>query len=153
LAAAGLGKPARQTQRNKGGQGAGAHGGQVAQSARQGAVADGFGLVPVEAEVLAVDGEVGGDGDLFAGAGSQERAVVADAEAKASLRPEGRTAADAPQQSQFAQVSSRFRLGFPDSHLKRIRQTAGRVRIGASSAMKPLLTKNENMQEFLCILR
>jgi hypothetical protein len=44
---------------------------------------DGFGWVPVELEVLALDGEVGGDGEFFAGTRAEEGAVVAYAEADA----------------------------------------------------------------------
>jgi hypothetical protein len=43
-------------------------------------MADGFGRVPIEAEVAAGDGEVGGDGQLFAGSGTKDGAIVADAE-------------------------------------------------------------------------
>ena len=45
-------------------------------------MAYGFGGVPVEAEVAAGDGEVGGDGQLLAGTGTNQGAVVADAEAQ-----------------------------------------------------------------------
>jgi hypothetical protein len=45
-------------------------------------MADGFGLMPVEAEVAAGDGEVGGDGEFFAGTRAEQGAVVADAESQ-----------------------------------------------------------------------
>lgn len=43
-------------------------------------MADGFGLVPVEAEVTTGNGKVGGDGQFFPGTGAEDCAVVADAE-------------------------------------------------------------------------
>jgi hypothetical protein len=45
-------------------------------------MADGLWLVPVEAEVTAGNGEVCRDSQLFAPSRNQQRAVVADAQAK-----------------------------------------------------------------------
>jgi len=72
----------RKRERKERGDGASAHGGQIAESAGKGAMADGFGRVPVEAEVPAGDGEIGGDGELFIGSRTKQGAVVADAEAQ-----------------------------------------------------------------------
>jgi len=79
-AAGGPGQLTGETQREKGGDGACAHGGQIAESAGETAVADGFGGVPVKLKVTAGDGEVGCDGQLFAGPDAEEGAVVADAQ-------------------------------------------------------------------------
>ena len=57
------------------------HGGQVAQSASQAAVADRLGGMPVAAKVHIFEGKVGSDGDFFAPGRAKEGAVVADAQA------------------------------------------------------------------------
>jgi hypothetical protein len=46
-------------------------------------MADGFRRMPIQTEVTAGDGEVGGDGQFLAGAQAEQGAVVADAEAEA----------------------------------------------------------------------
>ena len=70
----------RKGQGQERGDGTSAHGGQIAESAGESPMTDGFGWMPVEAEMAAGDGEVGGDGQLLAGGGMKESAVVADAE-------------------------------------------------------------------------
>ena len=65
-------------------------------------MADGFGRVPVEAEVAAGDGEVGGDGQLFATARTEQGAVVADAEVDRAERGLSRAASDLAEQGLFA---------------------------------------------------
>ena len=42
-------------------------------------MADGFGRVPIKAEVAAGDGEIRGDGQLLAGAKMEQGAVITDA--------------------------------------------------------------------------
>ena len=76
---------AGQAEGEESGERARAHGGQVAEAAGQSAMADGLGRVPIEAEVAAGDGEVGGDGEFLAGTRAEQGAVVADAEAEARL--------------------------------------------------------------------
>ncbi len=73
---------AGQAKGKKGGQRACAHCGQVAESAGEGAMTNGFRRMPIEPEVAAGDGEVGGDGQLLAWAEAEQGAVVADAEAE-----------------------------------------------------------------------
>ena len=94
-----------QSQRQKRGDGACAHGGQVAESAGQSAMADGFGRVPVEAEVAAGDREVGGDGELFAGSETKEGAVVADAELQLWTLGVGCAEANSTEQGQLAEAT------------------------------------------------
>jgi hypothetical protein len=50
-----------QAERKKSGDGVRTHGGQIAESPGQGTMADGFGRMPIKAEMAACDGEVGGD--------------------------------------------------------------------------------------------
>ena len=99
------GQLAGQSEGKKNGDGAGAHGGQVAQAPCQNPMADGFGRMPVEAEVAAGDGEVGGDGQLFAGTRTEQGAVVADAQTEGGSGGLARTPADPAQQSQFARLA------------------------------------------------
>jgi hypothetical protein len=61
-------------------------------------MADGFGRVPIEAEVAAGDREIGGDGELLAGAKTEQGAVVTDAEAQRGTRRSGRAGANPGQQ-------------------------------------------------------
>jgi hypothetical protein len=68
-------------------------------------MADGLGRMPVEAKVAAGDGEVGGDGQFFAGTRTDQGAVVADAQAENCSGGPARTAANQAQQSQFAQLA------------------------------------------------
>jgi len=101
-AAAGAGEGGRQAEGDEGGEGARAHGGQIAEPAGQCTVADRLGPVPVEAEVAAVNIEVGGDGDFFAGPGAQQGAIVADAEHDWAAG--AGAAADLPQEFDFLAV-------------------------------------------------
>jgi len=63
------------------GEGLRTHGGEVAEAAREGTVADGGGSVPGAAEVAFFEAEIGGDEEFVAGGRFQDGAVVADAEA------------------------------------------------------------------------
>lgn len=63
------------------GEGLGSHGGEIAEAAGQGAMADGGWAMPVAAKVAIFEGEVGGDEELVVGGRLEDRAVVADAEA------------------------------------------------------------------------
>ena len=73
-------------EREEGGDGCCAHGGQVAEAARQAAVAYGFGRVEVAAEVAVLEGKVCGDKDLGIRWGAEDGAVVTDAEGDIFLR-------------------------------------------------------------------
>jgi hypothetical protein len=68
-------------------------------------MADGFGRMPVEVEVAAGDGEVGGDGQFFAGTWPKQCAVVADAQTEGGALGPARAPADLAQQSQFARFA------------------------------------------------
>ena len=65
-------------------------------------MADGLGRVPVEAEVAAGDGEVGGDGQVVAGVGAEEGAVVADAQKQVGVGCLSRAGANPGEQGQLA---------------------------------------------------
>lgn len=65
-------------------------------------MADRFRGVPVEAEVTAGNGKIGGDGEFFAGAGSEQGAVVADAEAEGGGGKASGLSPDAANDFQFA---------------------------------------------------
>src|ERR1035441_480448 len=96
-------------------------------------MADGFGRVPVEAEVAAGDGKVGGDGEFFAGTRAEQGAVVADAEAQDAGGGMGCAAADLAEQGQFPALAVAQGAGLPGSHFlpgshsMRIGQTGGGV--------------------------
>ena len=79
-------------------------------------MADGFGRVPVEAEVTAGDGEVGGDGQFLAGARAEQGAVVADAQAQGAQGSLRRAAANMAEQGQFAWLGITQGMGRPGSH-------------------------------------
>jgi hypothetical protein len=64
-------------------------------------MADGLRLVPIEAKVAAGDREVGGDGQLFAGARAQEGAVIANPEAQGGGGGLGGAGADLAEDGQF----------------------------------------------------
>ena len=66
------------------GVGRASHGGDVAESAGEAAVADGVGGMPFAAEVDAFEGEVGGDEGLGAAGEIEDGAVVSDAEGESS---------------------------------------------------------------------
>jgi uncharacterized protein len=116
------GKRTRQAQGKKCGDGTSAHGGQVAEAARQSPVADGFGRMPVEAEVAAGDGEIGGDGQFLARAQAEQGAVVADAEAQSAAGHLRRATADLAEQGQFTLLGVAQGMGRAGSHLLRIGQ-------------------------------
>ena len=67
-------------------EGLGSHGGEIAEAAGEGAMADGGGAMPLAAKVAIFEGEVGGDEEFVAGGWFEDGAVVADAEANAHLR-------------------------------------------------------------------
>lgn len=69
----------------------GAHGGEIAEAAGEGAMTDGGGGVPIAAEVTAFQGEVGSNEELVTGGWLEDGAVVADAEADAFGRGGERT--------------------------------------------------------------
>lgn len=95
------GELARQAKREKGGDGARAHGGEVAQSASQCAMTDGFGRVQVELEVAAGDVEIGSDGEFLVGTEAKQRTVVADAKAQIWGGLHCRPLADAREEGQL----------------------------------------------------
>jgi hypothetical protein len=64
-------------------------------------MADGFSRVPVESEVAAGNGEVGGDGQFFAGPQTEQRAVVTDAQAEDTSGLHGRPLANLTEQGEF----------------------------------------------------
>jgi len=127
LTALSRGQLARQSQGKKGCNRPSTHGGQVAQSACQGTMADGFRRVPVKSEVAAGNGQIGGDGQFLAGAGAEQGAVVANAQAQPTAGRLRRAAADLAEQGKFASFAGTsgfvpFRL-----HPLRIGQIGGRV--------------------------
>ena len=79
------------------------------------------------------DGEVGGDGEFFAGTRAEQGAVVADAEAQEARGGLCRAAADLAEQGQFPTLAFAQGDGLPGSHLlpgshsMRIGQTGGGV--------------------------
>jgi hypothetical protein len=75
-------------------------------------MADGFRLVPVEAEVTAGDREIRGDGQLLATARSKKGAIVANAQAESTQGGAGCTLANLAEQGDFAS-SSRMGLLHP----------------------------------------
>jgi hypothetical protein len=86
-------------------------------------MADGFRLVPVEAEVPPVDGEVGGNGQFFAVARGYERAVVANAPAKAAARSAGCPLANLAKKGKFASSAGDSGMELFQAHLMRIMLT------------------------------
>ena len=116
LATVGDGERSRQSQREKGGYGTRSHGGQVAEAACQGAMADGFRGVPVEAKVATRNRKIGGNGPFFSRAGGQEGAVVADAEAKAAAGGAGGAVANLLQEVEFAQSGEGSGIGLFTAH-------------------------------------
>jgi hypothetical protein len=97
-----LDEGAGQGQRQKRSHGTCAHGGQVAESASEGAVADGLCRVRVEAEVAAGDRKIGGDGEFFAGAGTKDGAVVANSETQLGSLGLGGAEANLVEEAQLA---------------------------------------------------
>ena len=66
-------------------------------------MSDGFGGVPVEMKVAALDGEVGGDDELFCGARSEHGAIVTDTDTY--LRAAPGSCADGAQNVAFGRRS------------------------------------------------
>lgn len=75
----GLGQFAGKGQREEGGNRFASHGGDVAKPARQAAMADRLGRMPVAAEVDSLEGEIGGDQGLMAARDAENGGIVADA--------------------------------------------------------------------------
>ena len=73
-------------EREKCGEGASTHRRQITQAARQAAMPDRLGRVPLAAEMHLLKREVGGYDDIFVGPGSQDGAVVANAHAELAPR-------------------------------------------------------------------
>jgi len=91
-------------------------------------MADGFGRVPVEAEVTPGDREVGGDGEFLSWARTEQGAVVANTEGKGIGGGGVRGAsADATEQGQFAGWCRAARIGPLGAHSLRIGQAGGGV--------------------------
>jgi hypothetical protein len=65
-------------------------------------MADGFGRMPVKPEVPAADAQIGGDGKLLSGAGTEKRAIVADTEPEHRGCSVGSAVADAANKGEFA---------------------------------------------------
>jgi hypothetical protein len=86
-------------------------------------MADGLGRMPVKAEVLAADAEIGGDGKLLTGAGTKQGAVVADAEPKRPGAEFSDEAADASDKGEFPMVGEVGGVGSKGQHFLRIGQT------------------------------
>ena len=98
------GQARRDGEREEDGEGVCSHGGEVAEAAGEAAMADGFRRVPVATEVDALQGEVGSDADLLAGFGTEDGAIVANAEAHGprSGAEGGGLGADGLDQGKFA---------------------------------------------------
>jgi hypothetical protein len=130
------GERLREAKRKKGGQGTGAHGGQIAQAARQCPMPDRFRLVPVKPEVTAGDGQIRGHGQFLAAAGGKERAVVANSQAQAVIPAAadcaGRPSANFAEQGEFPCPASGSKMGQFYRHLTRIGQT-GKILTGLTS--------------------
>jgi hypothetical protein len=112
-----MGEFARETEREKGCYRPSAHGGQIAESASQGTVANGFGRVPVKAKVTACYGEVGSNRHLFAWAKADEGAIVPDSQAQRGGSEIRRPTPKSFQQSQFSRSAGFDRRGLPSAHL------------------------------------
>ncbi len=84
-------------------------------------MADGFRLVPVEAEVPSVDGEVGRHGQLLAVARSHKRAVVANAPAQAAARGARCPLSNLAKKSKFALSAGDAGMELFQVHLMKIR--------------------------------
>jgi hypothetical protein len=67
--------------------------------------------VPVKAEVAACNGQIGGNGQLFAAARGQQGAVVSNAQAQSAVGRLGGPAADLAEQGQFTWSTSGQGMG------------------------------------------
>ncbi len=85
---------------------------------------DGLRLVPVKAEVTAVDGQIRCHSQFFVGARSQQGAVVANSQAEAAFLDEagrvGSTLANLREQGEFTSSSVGSGMGLFYPHLMRI---------------------------------
>jgi hypothetical protein len=80
--------------------------------------------MPVKAEMVAGDGEIGGDGKFFLEAGAEEGAVVADAETEPAAAGERDAIANPANQGQFSVRIFGSGMGWSGRHVLRIGQTA-----------------------------
>ena len=96
------GQRAGHAERQEGGYRASAHGGKVAEPSGESAMAGRLRRVPVKAEVRTGDGEICGDGQFFPATKTQQRAVVANAEAEEAVCCACGAAADVANESEFA---------------------------------------------------
>ena len=111
---------ARQAQGQKRRDGTRTHGGQVAEAAGEGAMADAFGRVPIEAEMTVGDGEVGGYGKLFSGPQTEQGAIVTDTNMQSRIMRFFQTPANFGQQSQLAWPADARNVGRFGAHFMRI---------------------------------
>jgi hypothetical protein len=92
-------------------------------------MADGFRLVPIQAEVTAGDRQICRHGKFLATARGQEGAVIADAQAKTAVLvasgSAGCTQTNLAEQGNFARSTGGSGMGLFHPHLMRIRQTGG----------------------------
>jgi hypothetical protein len=103
-----------------------------------------LGRMPVKPEVPAADAQVGGDGKLLAGAGTEQRAIVADAEPERGGRTVGRAAADVPDKREFAAIEFACCVASACKHP---------LRIGQWSAPEPEARKRGSVPARLSYLR
>jgi hypothetical protein len=80
-----LGQLARQAQGKKCCNRSRTHSGKIAQSARKGAMSNGFRRMPVEPKMAPADRQIGCDSQFLAGASAQQGAVVSYSKAQARL--------------------------------------------------------------------
>jgi hypothetical protein len=85
---------------------------------------DGLRLMPVKAEVTAVNRQIRRHSQLFAGAGFQQGAVITYTQAEAAFRAEtsgiGSSVANLREQGKFASFAAGFGMGLLHPHLMRI---------------------------------
>jgi hypothetical protein len=84
----------------------------------------GFRLVPVQAEMTAVNRQICGYGQLLASPGSQQGTVVANTQAEAAFLAEaggvGSSLANLHEQGEFASFAAGFGMGLLHPHLMSI---------------------------------
>jgi hypothetical protein len=126
----------RQAEGEKSGNGTRAHSSQVAEAAREGAMANGVGRVPVKAEVTIGNGEVGGYGEFFSCPQTEESAIVTNAQVQSGMVRFVKTSANPGQQSQFTLPAGARIVGHSGEHFLRIGHDAGSLagRTGAEAA-------------------
>jgi len=104
----GGGQARGQGEREEDGEGIGAHGGEIAESASETAMSNGLRRVEMTAEMAVFEREVGGDADFIAGTGAKDSAVVADAgDQRGGARGRG-AAADGFDEGEFAGDAGAF---------------------------------------------